>query len=154
MRGIDTSLRSLIRSHDEIYDEARNGINHAAQHFLDKVVDKFGKYQSTGGDPNGYGSWKKLKYETIKKKILKGYPKSPLIMTGNTKDSFSVKMGGKGTLAASVSSDSDVLIYHIYGAPGANVPMRDPVRITAKEEMQACHDIIEKYVNDAIRRFE
>jgi hypothetical protein len=31
----------------------------------------------------------------------------------------------------------------VYGAPRAGIPMRDPIRITAKEEMETCHKIIE-----------
>jgi hypothetical protein len=152
VRGIDTAIRDLVRTQDDVYDEARAGINAAAKHLMEKIIEKFGKYNPTGGDPGGHGGWRKLKFETIKKKSNRGYSTAPLIMTGETKGSFSVKEGGAGRLAASVHSSSNVLAYHVYGAPGANVPMRDPVRVTAKEEKDACHDIIEYHIRSAIRR--
>ena len=152
IRGIDAALRGLIRADDAIERFARQGVNKAAEHLMDKVIAKFGKYQPTGGDPKGYGGWRKLKFTTLKKKASKGQPMVPLIATGETVSSFSIKEGGRGRLAASVSSSSDHLVYHVYGVPGRNIPMRDPIRITAIEEKQACHDIIEEYVMDALRR--
>lgn len=142
VRGVDTTIRDIARCSDELHDGARNGVNNAAKYLMEKIVAKFGVYQLTGGDPKGYGAWKKLKIETIMKKVKHGYSSAPLIMTGATKGSFSVKEGGIGRLAASVSSSSDALAYQVYGAPGANVPMRDPVRVTAKEEKDKCHDIV------------
>ncbi len=152
IRGIDTTIRKLVNTHDGIYDNTRDAINTAAAMLLERIKAKFGVYQSTGGDPGGYGSWQKLKYNTIKMKLQHGYPNKPLIMTGNTMNSFSIKEGGEGRLSASVSSSSKVLIHHIYGAPKAHVPMRDPARITAMECKQECHDMIEKAILDAIRR--
>lgn len=141
IRGIDTYIRDLAKLSDKTFFAAEDGILKAAQHLLEKVKNKIGVYQPTGGDPGGYGRWKKLKFETIKKTGSR-----PLIYTGALKDSFSIIKGGKGRLSASVGSDSDYLIHHVYGAPGANVPMRDPIRITAKEEMEKCHDMIEKEI--------
>lgn len=152
IRGIDTAIRDLVRTEEDVYDEARRGINEAAEHLMGKIVEKIGKYNPTGGDPGGHGAWKKLKFQTVKKKLMHGYSSAPLIMTGGTKNSFSIKEGGVGRLAASVHSSSDVLAYHVYGAPSANVPMRDPARITAKEESDTCHKIIEDHIIKAIRR--
>ena len=39
------------------------------------------------------------------------------------------------------------LVHHMYGAPAANVPKRDPVRPTIKEENDAALEIIK----DAVR---
>lgn len=144
IRGIDTYIRDLAKLDMKTYDAAREGTVLAAEHLLEKVKAKIGVYQNTGGPPGGHGRWPKLKYETIKKKVRKyGVGNKPLYASGALKDSFSVVEGGKGRLSASVGSSSPYLIHHVYGAPGANVPMRDPIRVTAKEEMEACHKIIE-----------
>lgn len=153
VRGVDTTVRNLVKANENILDEAREGCEDAAEYLMGKIVDKFGTYQPTGGDPKGYGAWKKLSMETRFTKMRKyGFTDRPLIATGATKGSFSIKKAGKGRLAASVSSDSEVLKYHVYGAPRANVPMRDPARVTAKEEKDKCHEIIMKKVQSAIRR--
>ena len=153
IRGVDRMIRNLVKANEDIYDSAREGCNAAAEHLLKKIKDKFGKYNSTGGDPGGYGAWKKLTPETRWKKVRKyGTDRGPLIASGKTVGSLFVKKGGKGTLAASVGVESDYIVHHVYGAPGANVPMRDPMRVTAKEERDACHDIIEGYIDRAIRR--
>ena len=144
VRGIDTYIRDLAKLDSRTYSAARDGTVLAAEHLLQKVKDKIGVYQPTGGPPGGYGRWKKLKFETIKKKLRKyGVGDKPLYASGDLKESFSVVEGGRGRLSASVGSSSPYLIHHVYGAPGANVPMRDPIRVTAKEEMEACHKIIE-----------
>lgn len=153
VRGVDAYIRSLVKANDFIFDEAREGIEDAAEYLKEKIEDKFGTYQQTGGDPNGYGRWKKLAEDTRWKKARKyGFADKPLVATGAAQNSWSIKKGGKGRLSASVSSSSDYLIHHIYGAPGANVPMRDPARITAKEELEACNKIIEKKILNGIRR--
>ena len=144
IRGIDTYIRDLAKLDSRTYSAARDGTVLAAEHLLQKVKDKIGVYQPTGGPPGGHGRWKKLKFETIKKKLRKyGVGDKPLYASGDLKESFSVVEGGRGRLSASVGSSSPYLIHHVYGAPGANVPMRDPIRVTAKEEMEACHKIIE-----------
>lgn len=152
IRGIDTSIRDLYNKNQDVYEDTRKGINKAAKILMERIKAKFGIYQPTGGDPNGYGQWKKLKYNTVKWKLSHGYPNKPLIMTGATAKSFSIKEGGEGRLSASVSSSSKVLVHHVYGAPGAKVPMRDPARITAMECKQECHDIIEKAIRRAIKK--
>lgn len=147
VRGVDRYVRDLAKLSYETYDGAREGVEKAAQHLLEKVVAKIGVYQSTGGPPGGYGRWAKLKFETIMKKLRRyNVGDKPLYASGALKGSFSVVPGGKGRLSASVGSDSPYLIHHIYGAPGANVPMRDPIRVTAKEELEECHKIIEKEI--------
>lgn len=148
VRGVDTYIRDLAKLEYRTYDAARDGIIKAAEYLLEKVVAKIGTYQETGGPPKGYGRWKKLKWATVQRKIRKygNGGDRPLLASGELRDSFSVVEGGKGRLSASVGSDADHLVHHVYGAPKANVPMRDPIRVTAVEEMEACHKIIEDEV--------
>lgn len=144
IRGIDTYIRDLAKLSDKTFHAAEDGIEKAAEHLLERVKAKIGVYQSTGGPPGGHGRWKKLTYETIRKKLRKyNVGDKPLLASGKLRDSFRIIKGGKGRLSASVGSDSEYLIHHVYGAPGRNVPMRDPIRVTAVEEMEACHKIIE-----------
>lgn len=151
IRGIDTYIRDLAKIDQKTYNAVEDGVLKAAEHLLKNVVAKIGVYQSTGGPPGGHGRWRKLKHETIKKKAFKyGVGDKPLLASTALKNSFKVIKGGKGRLSASVGSDSDYLIHHVYGAPGANVPMRDPIRITAVEERDTCHQIIEDEVMKVI----
>lgn len=153
IRGIDTYIRDLAKLDDRTFYAAQDGIDKAAEHLLKKVVSKIGVYQPTGGKPNGHGRWPKLKHETIKRKVFKyGIGDKPLLASGKLKTSFRIIKGGRGRLSASVGSDSEYLIHHVYGAPGANVPMRDPIRVTATEEMEACHKIIENEIMKEIDR--
>lgn len=147
VRGIDTYIRDLAKLSDKTFYAAEDGIEKAAEHLLKRVKAKIGVYQSTGGPPGGHGRWKKLTYETIRKKLRKyNVGDKPLLAKGESGGilgSFTIVKGGRGRLSASVGSDSEYLIHHVYGAPGRNVPMRDPIRVTAVEEMEACHKIIE-----------
>lgn len=151
IRGVDTYIRDLAKTSDETFNAARKGVILSAEYLLEKVKAKIGVYQSTGGPPGGHGRWTKLKENTIWKKITKyGVGDKPLFMTGDLKESFTVVKGGKGRLSASVGSDSPYLVHHVYGAPGAHVPMRDPIRVTATEERDACHKIIEDEITKVI----
>lgn len=153
IRGIDTYIRDLAKTDDATFIAARRGIIKAAEHLLKVVKAKIGVYQSTGGAPGGYGRWPKLKWETRLKKLRKyNVGDKPLYASGDLKNSFSVVKGGKGRLSASVGSSSPYLIHHVYGAPGANVPMRDPIRITATEERDTCHEIIEDEIMKEINK--
>lgn len=153
IRGVDRTIRNLAKTSDAVLEAARAGCNEAGEHLLDAVKGKFGRYNSTGGPPGGYGSWPKLKYETKAKKLSKyGRDAGPLVASGKTVSSLHLKEAGKGRLAASVTADSSYLIHHVYGAPGANVPMRDPMRVTALEEKEACHKIILEHIEGAIRK--
>jgi hypothetical protein len=155
IRGIDRVTRDMAYASEATYKGARRGTVLAAKHLMQKILEKFGKYQSTGGDPNGYGAWKRLKYETIRKKALKwGVGDKPLIASGKSSSpsEWEVIEGGVGRLAASVGTDNEMLLNHIYGAPRAHVPMRDPVRITAKEESEECQDIIEREILSELAR--
>lgn len=143
----------MAKMNTETFNAAKRGTTNAAQHLLEKVKSKIGTYQSTGGPPGGHGRWKKLKFETIQRKLRRhNVGDKPLLASGELRDSFKVVTGGKGRLSASVGSDSDYLIHHVYGAPGANVPMRDPIRVTATEERDECHKIIEEEIEKVIDR--
>lgn len=151
VRGVDTYIRDLAKMNDETFKAARKGVEKAAEHLLKVVVSKIGVYQSTGGPPGGHGRWKKLKYETIQRKLRRhNVGDKPLYASGALKESFDVIKGGKGRLSASVGSSSPYLVHHVYGAPGAGVPMRDPIRITAIEERDTCREIIEDEIMKVI----
>lgn len=153
IHGINKTLRSLANTSDVTYNAARKGTTLSAEHLKRCIVEKFGKKNPTGGDPKGYGAWKSLKFETRVRKIRKyGHDRGPLIASGKAKDSFIIIEGGVNRLAASVGTDCDYLIHHIYGAPGANVPMRDPIRVTQEEESEHCRDIIENEIKNALSK--
>lgn len=153
IRGVNKTIRQLVKDNEALYEGAREGCNEAGRYLLEIIKGKFGKYNSTGGPPGGYGSWPKLKPDTKWKKVRKyGSDKGPLIASGKTVGSLKLKEGGKGTLAASVSAESDYLVHHVYGAPGAHVPMRDPMRVTALEEKDECTKIIMQHIDEAMRK--
>lgn len=138
VRGVDRYIRDLAKIDQKTFDAAREGVIEAAEYLRDVVKEKIGTYQP---------GWAKLKYETIKKKLRRyGVYEKPLYASGAMKDSIRVFKGGKGRLAASVGSDSPYLVHHVYGAPGAGVPQRDPIKVTAVEEMDMCHQIIEERI--------
>lgn len=148
IKGIDQFIRGLAKTNDATERAAVRGIMKSAEHLKQKVEEKFGVYQSTGGT-NG-GAWQKLKYETIARKLRKGYGNKPLIETGAMKGSIKIIPGGKGRLAARVGSDDPKMVHHVYGAPGSGVPKRDPIIVTAEEQRNACHDIIEQEIRNVL----
>lgn len=151
VRGINQSVRWLAGMRDSTFEAARVGAVKAAEYLMAVIKEKFGSYQATGGD--GGGPWKRLSYETNTRKLRKyGFAHKPLIASGDMKESFYVKPGGKGRLSASVASDDPKLIHHIYGAPRANVPQRDPMLISAIEEADMCEDIIRDEVYKVLGR--
>lgn len=153
IRGIDQAIRWAAGCNEMALKGAQDGAVEAAGYLMDVIKEKFGTYQSTGGD--GGGTWSKLKFETIARKLRRfGVGDKPLVASGKMRDSFYVKPGGPGTIAASVVSQDDKLLHHIYGAPRRGVPKRDPMLVTAIEEADMCHDIVEDAVNDAMDRFK
>jgi phage gpG-like protein len=153
VRGVDHVVRDLAQVSEVTKDAAIRGVLKAAEHLRDKVKAKFGVYQPTGGRPAGRGPWPKLKFETIQRKLRKyGVGNKPLIASGKMRDSIEVVKGGAGRISASVGSDDPVLIHHVYGAPKAGVPQRDPIRVTAVEEKDVCSDIIKDEIYNSIGR--
>ncbi len=147
VRGVNQSIRWIASVRDSTRHAARLGCIEAAQYLMDVIKEKFGRYQPTGGT-NG-GAWAKLTYDTNIRKLIKwGFSNKPLIASGDMKESFYVNKASTSTaISASVASDDPKLVYHVYGAPRANVPQRDPMLITAIEERDMCHDIIRDEIN-------
>lgn len=144
VRGVDKALRTLANTNEQTRRAAYEGVSEAADYLKDIIQEKIGKYQSTGGD--GGGAWAKLKVDTIFRKMKKyGVGDKPLLASGALRDSFYVKKGGEGTISASVASKDPKLVYHIEG--NSRLPKRDPMIVTAIEEMDMCHDIIEDAIN-------
>ena len=150
IKGVDKTVRSLASISDYINDAAHDGCTEAAEHLKNKIEDKVGSYQSTGG-PNG-GPWPQLTRSTLFKHMRIGKGDTPLDYTGGLKGSFYVQEGGKGRLSAQVKSSCEYIIHHIYGAPRKHVPKRDPMLCTANEERENCRRIILNAIGEAIRR--
>lgn len=147
VRGVDRYIRDLARDNDDNKKAAIRGVRKAAEHLLRVVKSKFGSYQSTGGKPQGMGPWPKLKFETIQRKLRQyGIGNKPLIGSGDMSNSFTVVEGGPGRISASVGSSDPKLVHHVYGAPRAGVPQRDPIMVTATEQRDECHKIIENEI--------
>lgn len=141
--GIDKVVREYDRKKDGIEDALTLGTEEAGDYLIECIEDKFGVYQ------NG---WKKLKYETVIRKKKRGAganANKPLIEFGDMMFSFFKKTSAKTRKhIVHILSDDPKIIYHMYGAPGSNLPKRDPVRPTIKEENEKCIEII----RDAVRR--
>lgn len=147
IRGVDRYVRDLVADNEDLKRNAIKGVRKAAEYLLQVVKGKIGSYQSSGGGSLGFGPWPKLKFETIQRKLRKyGVGNKPLLGSGDLRDSFTVIEGGKGRISASVGSNDQKLVHHVYGAPGAGVPKRDPILVTANEERDKCHDIIIKEI--------
>jgi hypothetical protein len=141
IKGVDAMVRDLAKTNVEHHMAVERGIMSAAVYLVEKVKARFGTYQSTGG--SGGGSWARLTWETNKYKLRKwGFSNKPLIGSGGMQNSIRVIPGGKGRLSASVGSDDPKMIYHVYGAPRANVPPRDPLIVAATEEADNCRQKI------------
>lgn len=140
VHGIDDTIREMIKENDRMKIGARRGVKMAAKHLMEKIMSKFGSYQKTGGEGNG--PWKELSYASKVRKLRKWGHKKPLIGSGDMMNSFHLETRGRGGLTASVYSNSEALVHHIYGAPRAGVPKRDPMLVTVDEEENKCHMII------------
>lgn len=143
VRGVDAVVRSFDRKKEGIEQALSEGTEEAGDYLIERIEDKFGVYQP---------GWAKLKYETIARKRRRGAGSNankPLIEFGDMMFSFFKKTSAKTRKhIVHISSDDPKLIHHMYGAPAKNVPKRDPVRPTIKEENDKCLEIIK----DAVRR--
>lgn len=141
--GVDAVVRSYDRKKELIENALTDGTEEAGDYLIECIEDKFGVYQP---------GWAKLKYETIARKRRRGAGANatkPLIEFGDMMFSFYKKTSAKTRKhVVHVLSDDPKLIHHMYGAPAKNVPKRDPVRPTVKEENNKCLEIIK----DAVRR--
>lgn len=144
--GIDALLRTFDRKIDGVEDALSEGCDEAADYLIECIEDKFGVYQP---------GWAKLTYETVKKKINKGNganANKPLVDYGDMMFSFK-KITSNRTRkhTVTVSSDDPRIKWHVYGARGAGVPRRDPVRPTIAEERQKIFEIVKDKVMEVLR---
>lgn len=143
--GIDAVIRNFDRRIDGMEEALDEGCIEAAEYLQECIENKFGVYQS---------GWKRLKPETIKKKSLKGNGSNaskPLVDYGDMMFSFYIDTSNRSRKhTVAVKSDDERLVHHIYGAPSAGVPRRDPVRPTAKEERENCIEILVKKVKEVM----
>lgn len=150
VHGIDKMMRQLARTAEEEKIALRRGIHESAEHLKEKIEEKIGVYQSTGG--SGGGPWAKLKFETNMKKLRRfGFSGRPLFATGKLKGSLYVHDSGGKTLMSSVGSDDPKMVHHVYGAPKRNLPPRDPMMVTANEEVDECRRIIIENIYQAYK---
>jgi hypothetical protein len=152
LKGFDSVIRQFDRTDSDIEEALSDGTEEAAEHLKECIENKFGTYQQTGG--RGNGPWERLKYATIARKRKKGNGGNagkPLVDYGDMMFSFDIQTSNaRRKHTASVTSDDEKILYHIYGARSRThgVPRRDPVRPTFEEERQTCFGI----VIDAVRR--
>jgi hypothetical protein len=141
--GVDAVVRQFDRTRDDIEQALIRGTEEAGDYLIECIENKFGVYQP---------GWKKLKYETIYRKRRHGAGANatkPLVEFSDMMFSFFKKTSAKTRKhVVHIYSDDPKLIHHIYGAPSKNVPKRDPVRPTIKEENDKCLEMIA----DAVRR--
>ena len=147
VKGVDATVRSFNRKKDGIEDALTEGTEDAADYLIEKIEDKFGHYQA---------GWDKLKDDTIRKEQSMGYGSNankPLVMSADMMFSFDKKTSAKTRKhVVHITSDDPKLQHHMYGAPCAGVPKRDPVRPTIREENEHALDIIKNAVRRVIRR--
>lgn len=142
IKGVDAVVRSYDRKKEGIEEALTEGTEEAADYLIECIEDKFGVYQP---------GWEKLKPETIFKKVMN--KTKPLVEFGDMMFSFNKKTSVKTRKhVVHITSDDPKLIHHMYGAPGANVPKRDPVRPTVKEENDTCLNMIKDAVRRAFKR--
>lgn len=141
--GIDKTIREYDRRREDIEQALTDGTEEAGDYLIECIENKFGTYQP---------GWEKLKMETIKRKVRRGAGSNatrPLIEFGDMMFSFFKRTSAKTRKhVVHILSDDPKILHHIYGAPGANVPKRDPVRPTVREENDKCLEMI----RDAVRR--
>lgn len=146
VRGVDAVVRSFDRKKAGVEDALTKGTEDAAEYLIGCIEDKFGNYQP---------GWAKLKYETIVRKRKRGAGSNatkPLIEFGDMMFSFYSRISAKTRKhVVHIYTDDEKIIHHIYGAPAAGVPKRDPVRPTVKEENDKCLEIIKDAVTKAWR---
>lgn len=146
IKGVDKVVRSYNRKADGVEDALTEGTIEASEYIIDCIEDKFGKYQP---------GWPQLKPDTIIKEVKAGAGSNankPLVEFGDMMFSFTSKISARTRKhLVHILSDDPKLIHHMYGAPAAGVPKRDPVRPTIKEENDKCLDIIRKAVRRVLK---
>lgn len=136
VNGVDAVVRELRELGGNIEEALDEACEESANHLMDAIIDKFGHYQK---------GWKPLKPDTIRRKGKD----EPLVDYGDMMFSFEIKTSNDTRKhTATVFSEDTRLKHHVYGAPDANVPRRDPVRPTSKEEKEECIEIIRRKVRE------
>ena len=147
IKGVDATVRSFNRKKDGIEDALTEGTEDAADYLIEKIEDKFGHYQA---------GWDKLKDDTIRKEQSMGYGSNankPLVMSADMMFSFDKKTSAKTRKhVVWITNDDPKLPWHMNGVPSKNIPKRDPVRPTMREENEHALDIIKNAVRRVIRR--
>ena len=143
--GVDAAVRNFDRRIAGMEEALDEGCTEAAEYLKECIEDKFGVYQA---------GWKPLQYITRLKKKRKGNganANKPLVDYGDMMFSFDIQTSNRSRKhTVAVVSDDERLVHHVYGAPGASVPKRDPVRPTVKEEREECLRILEETVKEAM----
>lgn len=143
VQGMDAFIREFNRKIDGMDDALTEGTEDAADYLIEKMQDKFGVYQP---------GWAKLKYETVVRERKWGFGANasrPLVMSGDMMFAFD-----KSTHRVSrkhvvwITNDDPKMPWHMYGVPKFNIPARDPIRPTMKEEHDKVFDIIREKVNE------
>lgn len=136
--GVDALIRDFDRKKSDIEDAITQGTDDAAEYLMEKIADKFGRYQP---------GWAPLKPDTIRKK---GFDE-PLIETTDMMFSFYKQIAARTRKhVVWILSDDPKLPWHMSGIPKINLPKRDPVRPTAKEENDKCLEIIAEAVRSIL----
>ena len=143
--GVDAVVRNFDRRINGMEEALDEGCTEAAEYLQECIENKFGVYQA---------GWKPLQYATRLKKRRKGNganSNKPLVDYGDMMFSFSIQTSNRSRKhTVAVVSDDEKLIHHIYGAPAAGVPKRDPVRPTVKEEREKCLKILVDKVREVM----
>lgn len=151
--GIDALIRSFDRKSEAVNKALEQGVNDAADHIIECIEDRFGEYQTDGSTRNG--PWAKLKYKTRLAKKRKGNgvnSNKPLVDYGDMMFSFDkVTSNRTRKFTVTVVSNDPKLKFHIYGAPSAGVPRRDPVRPVLESEREECYNIISDAVEEGLK---
>ena len=146
VKGVEEAIRFLDQTDDNIRKGSIIGLREASKYLVDKIKSKFGTYQP---------GWAKLAYDTVVRKVRKGQSSRPLLATGKMKESVKARNYTSGNrLKSTVYSDDEKIIHHIFGAPRAGVPKRDPMLITTTEEEDEITNIISNAISNEISKGE
>lgn len=139
IKGVDKVVRDIRGISNDLEGALDEGCKEAAEHLRNAMSDKFGYYQK---------GWKRLKPDTIQKKGAD----EPLIDSGDMMFSLETKTSNRTRKhTVTIFSEDEKLPYHVYGAPNANVPRRDPIKPTTVEERENCINIIKNKVRTFLK---
>lgn len=144
--GVDAVVRSFDRKKEGVEDALDRGTEEAADYLIEKIQDKFGHYQD---------GWQQLKYETIVKERKAGYganASKPLVMSADMMFAFDKILSRKTRKhVVWITNDDEKMPWHMNGVSSRNIPKRDPIKPTMKEENENAIKIIIEAVKDVFR---